>query len=177
MKAPRPKSIELGGLLPFVALAMFAFPAAQAQTPASGASVDCPPRASRAAPKCEPTTTQTVFELETKLDVSLEIPEAKSLQCEAAIEVEYTQRNTVAGVTGTIDTKDCAASSGEYKVVVSVRNEALELTTLEFVETWQRLDAEPVIFRKDYPLGDDVDLVRVRTRPVRCTCAEAPPPP
>ena len=176
MKAPRSKPIELAGLLLWVVLEALASPAAQAQTTVIGTSVECPPRASRAAPKCEPTPTQTVFELETKIDVTLELPEQKMLQCATAIEVEYSQRNTVAGVTGTIDTKDCAAASGEYKVVVSVRNEALELTTLEFVETWQRLDAQPVIFKKDYPLGDDVDLVRVRTRPVRCTCAEAPQP-
>jgi hypothetical protein len=138
--------------------------------------VECPPRASRAAPKCEPTPTQTKFELETKIDVVLELPEQKMLQCAAAIEVEYSQRNTVAGVTGTIDTKDCAAASGEYRVVVSVRNEALELTTLEFEETWQRLDAQPVIFKKDYPIGDGVELVRVRARPVSCTCAGSPQP-
>jgi len=176
MTARRPKPGELAGPLLWAALAALGSPAVQAQTTVTGTSVDCPPRASRAAPKCEPTPTQTTFELETKIDVTLELPEQKMLQCAAAIEVEYSQRNTVAGVTGTIDTKECAAASGEYKVVVSVRNDALELTTLEFVETWQRLDAEPVIFKKDYPLGDDVDLVRVRTRPVRCTCAEPPQP-
>lgn len=167
------RRICLAGLL---LSAVLASPAAQAQTTVTGTSVECPPRASRAAPKCEPTPTQTKFELETKIDVVLELPEQKMLQCAAAIEVEYSQRNTVAGVTGTIDTKDCAAASGEYRVVVSVRNEALELTTLEFEETWQRLDAQPVIFKKDYPIGDGVELVRVRARPVSCTCAGSPQP-
>lgn len=174
---PRARAVDLAWLLTSLALAALAFPAAQAQTTVIGTSVECPPRASRAAPKCEPTPTQTKFELETKIDVTLELPEQKVLQCAAAIEVEYSQHNTAAGVLATIDTKDCAAASGEYKVVVSVRNEALELTTLEFVETWQRLDAQPVILKKDYPIGGDVDLVRVRTRPLSCTCAESPAPP
>jgi len=176
MKAPRP--IELAGLLLWAALEVLASSAAQAQATAPVPRADCPPpSASRAAPKCEPTPMQTKFELETKIDVTLELPEQRMLQCSALIEVEYSQRDTVAGVTGTIDTKDCAAANGEYKVVVSVRNEALELTTLEFVETWQRLDAQPVIFEKDFPIGDDVDLLRVRTRSVNCACAESPPQP
>jgi hypothetical protein len=176
MNAPR--RIGLASLLVWASLEVLGSPAAHAQLQAPVPSVDCPPpSASRAAPKCEPTPTQTKFELETKLDVTLELPEQKMLQCSAAIEVEYSQRDTVAGVALAIDTKDCAAASGEYKVIVSVRNEALELTTLEFAETWQRLDVQPVIFKKDYPIGENVDLVRVRTRGVSCTCAESPVPP
>ncbi|HEY9183655.1 MAG TPA: hypothetical protein VIQ99_10670 [Gammaproteobacteria bacterium] len=169
----RARPVDLGCLLLTLAAAV-ALPAAQAQAPASGGSAGCIPRASRAAPSCEPT--QTVIELETKIDITLELPDAKLLQCAAAIEIEYWQRDTVVGVAATVDTKDCAASSGEYTVAVIVRDEELELTTLQFSETWQRLDAQPVTFEKDYPIGADVDLVRVRARPVRCTCAEVPQP-
>ena len=67
----------------------------------------------------------------------------------------------------------CAASSGEYKLVVSVRgNHGLQ--TLEFVESWQRQDDQPVKFSAAYPIGADVDLVRVRAVQRKCTCADEP---
>lgn len=41
---------------------------------------------------------------------------------QARISIEYTQRNTMANVTGTIENEDCGASSGGYTVAVGIDN-------------------------------------------------------
>jgi hypothetical protein len=48
------------------------------------------------------------------------------------------------------------------------------LKTLEFVESWRRDDDQPVKFSADYEIGENVDLVRARSRQLRCTCADTP---
>ena len=45
---------------------------------------------------------------------------------------------------------------------------------LRFEETWQRDNDQPVIIEKRYPIGDDVELKRIRIRKVACACSEAP---
>jgi hypothetical protein len=106
--------------------------------------------------------------------LTFEPPTLQSTQCAAMIELSYFQRNTIARVTGKIENKVCAASGGEYTLAVNVRDANGEIKTLEFVETWQRLDDKTVEFAKDYPIGENVDLTSVRSRRLRCTCAEAP---
>ena len=63
------------------------------------------------------------------------------------------------------------------RLTVSVRDENRELKTLEFVEAWQRKDDQPVKFNVSYPIGDNVDLVSVRARQLRCTCDDLPEEP
>lgn len=145
--------------------------AAQSSTPGGGRSAACIPRASRAVPSCDSTTTSS--ETEKELKFSLELPAAKLLQCATTVEVEYTQRDTSVSVEGTLDHKDCAASTGEYRLTVSVRDTSGELKRLEFVESWRRADDQPVAFKAEYPIGENVDLVSVRARQLRCTCADA----
>ena len=83
-------------------------------------SPGCLPRATRAKPSCDPK--QVVVRLpEHEIDASVELPALKGVQCAATIEVAYTQRDSTVGVEGTIAHDACAASSGDYKVVVSVR--------------------------------------------------------
>ena len=120
---------------------------------------------SRARAACEPT--EVVVATETEVNFTVELPPVKSAQCAATIEIEYTQRDTLVSVEGTIDHQDCAASNGEQRLTVNVRDENRELKTLEFVEAWQRKDDQPVEFKVSYPIGDNVDLVSVR----RATCA------
>jgi hypothetical protein len=96
------------------------------------------------------------------------------VQCAATVEVTYTQRDSVVGVEGTIANNVCGASSGDYKLLVSVRNEGRELQTLEFFESWQRQDDQPVKISGSYPIGQNVELVRVRPVQLRCTCADVP---
>ncbi len=121
-----------------------------------------------------PPSQQGVFRTEKEVEFSLELPPTKIVQCAATIDVSYTQRDSTVGVEGTIAHTVCGASSGDYKLVVSVRNENRELQTLEFLESWQRQDDQPVKFSGAYPIGENVDLVRVRPVLLRCTCADVP---
>ena len=40
----------------------------------------------------------------------------------------------------------------------------------DFAETWERSDAEPVVIEKDYFVAENIDITRVRTRDLECTC-------
>ena len=176
MKAPYSKRINAVRVVAF--LIAVAAPLAAAQNPLPNErspqrSSNCLPRATRAKPSCDPK--QVVVRLpEHEIDASVEFAPLKGVQCAATIEVAYTQRDSTVGVEGTIAHNTCAASSGDYKVVVSVRGENRELQTLEFFESWQRQDEQPVKFSATYPIGENVDVVRVRTVQLRCTCADAP---
>jgi hypothetical protein len=121
---------------------------------------------------CEETIT---LRGETPLSVTTMLNAPKNVYCAATYSVEYTQKDAKVGVAGVIENKDCAASSGEYKVLVRVRDETGEVKALDFLGSWQRDDDEPVKFNEDYPIGNNVDLVNLRVVQVRCTCGEAPP--
>jgi hypothetical protein len=97
------------------------------------------------------------------------------LQCEATTRTEYQQRNNVARVTGTVSVTSCPAGSvGTFDVVARVRDDSGEIKPIEFVEKWQRDDKGDSPFNGDYPIGDNVELINVRVRNLKCTCAEAP---
>jgi hypothetical protein len=132
---------------------------------------DCGPRAphTRRAP-CD----EVSVRVETPITVTATLQPPKSSYCAATYDIKYTQKNTNVGVEGVIENKDCAASDGEYKLLVRVRDETGEVKTLDFLESWSRMDDQPVKFGGDYPIGNNVDLVSVRTAQVRCTCADAP---
>ena len=151
-------------------------PSATAQNPLAPRSAErspgCLPRATRAKPSCDPV--EVVVSVEKEVTFALDLPPAKLVQCAAAIEVTYTQRDTMASVEGTVENKECGPSSGDFKLVVSIRNDDQELTRVEFVESWQREDDQPVRFTGTYPIGENVDLVRVRPVHLRCTCADTP---
>lgn len=136
-------------------------------------SAGCLPRASRAKKSCDPT--QIVVRSENEIKFSLELPPRETAQCAVSVEVSYTQRGAAVSVEGSIENKDCGASSGEYDLVISVRDESRELKTLEFSESWQRQDDQSVKFSGVYPIGENVDLVRVRPVRLRCTCTDTPP--
>jgi hypothetical protein len=94
--------------------------------------------------------------------------------CGATINTLSEQRNTLARVKGTIEVADCKACSGDYIIVVRVRDETGETKTLEFEGSWQRMDDQAVKFTADYPIGDNVDLLGVRPKSVHCVCADVP---
>jgi hypothetical protein len=177
----RPKLSRISARINAVRVVAFliavAAPLAAAQNPLSNErsihrSPGCLPRATRTRESCDPK--EVVVRIEKELGVSLELPPMKVVQCAATIEVAFTQRDSAVGVEGTIANNVCGASSGDYKLVVRVRNESLELQTLEFFESWQRQDDQPVKFSAAYPIGENVDLVRVRPVQLRCTCADVP---
>jgi hypothetical protein len=130
----------------------------------------CIPRATRAAPSCDPVTTVAHVEKQQTFVVDLPKPDIK--YCAAAIGVEYTQRNTLVRVVSTIENADCAASSGEYEVSVRVRDANLDVKKLDFTEPWQRNDAKSMTFAHDYPIGTNVDVLSVHGHSLECRCAD-----
>ena len=94
-------------------------------------------------------------------------------RCRASLEFTFIQKNTVAAVDATVSNPDCGASSGEYTMLVRFRDESNELQSLEYPETWQRDDDLAVETHRDYFIGDNVDLVSVRSRKMRCICVNS----
>lgn len=115
---------------------------------------------------------QTVLRVEREVTTFNETVELKSRQCATEISVEYFQRDTIARVNGLIENESCAASNGEYIVAVRIKDEDGELQTFEFRESWQRDDDQAVDFTADYAIGENVELIWLRSRSLRCTCSE-----
>jgi hypothetical protein len=102
-------------------------------------------------------------------------PESPAAVCEASTLTEYSQRNNVALVSGTVSLSGCpAGTTGGFTVVARVRNDAGETNAIEFDETWQRVDAQDHKFESEYPIGENVFLSSVRVRNLTCSCANAP---
>lgn len=90
--------------------------------------------------------------------------------CAAKLSMQYWQKGSEAEVESTLSNADCGPSAGEYRLLVRYRDGDGELHTDEYKESWRRSDAEPLVIRKLYPIGDDVDLVRVLSRGLSCYC-------
>ena len=105
---------------------------------------------------------------------SLELPALPGVQCEATAETTYSQRNTVARAETTIEVPECTKASGEMSMVVRIRDASGETRWLDFDEAWQRSDDQDVHLTADYPIGENVELMSVRPRGLRCSCADAP---
>jgi hypothetical protein len=111
--------------------------------------------------------------LDGDLTVVIEAP-TQGPQCEASTLTEYQQRNNAARVTGTVSLSMCpAGTTGSFTLVARVRDDAGEIKPIEFNETWTRADAGDHTFNTDYPIGDNVELMSVRVRNLKCTCAAA----
>ncbi len=106
-----------------------------------------------------------------KYIVKLETTQHKQY-CQASASIEYIQNNDVASVSGEIENQDCEASSGTYTMNVRFRDQNGEVHDLNFDETWQRDDDQSILFNREYSIGKNVDLIRVRTRRMKCVCAK-----
>jgi hypothetical protein len=115
---------------------------------------------------------QTVLRVERELTILKEAVELESRQCAAILTVEYFQRDTIARVHGEIGNETCAASNGNYEIEARVKHENGEAETLVFTESWQRDDDQTIEFTADYPIGDNVELTRLRSRGLHCTCSD-----
>jgi len=91
--------------------------------------------------------------------------------CMANLEVEYYQKDSIAHVETELNNDNCAASSGSYVIQIRYKDAAGEHQTKDFEESWERSDAEPVVLAKDYFVADNIDILRVRSRKLNCTCA------
>ena len=119
-------------------------------------------------PQQERMTLETDMEFRHK--VTLEAPKKTSV-CSARVEIEYSQRNTVAEAEGTIHTEDCEAASGVYTIAARYKDENGEIRNIESEKTWSRTDDRPVHFSDQLTIGENVDLIRVRARKIKCECA------
>lgn len=90
--------------------------------------------------------------------------------CKAAIEIEYYQKGSSAHVESSLTNDDCDASSGTYVIQIRYRGADRQTQSKDFPETWERLDSNPVVVEKDYFVADDIDILRVRSRKLNCTC-------
>ena len=99
--------------------------------------------------------------------------ESNSGMCQATAAVDYFQRGVEAQVETSIDTEDCDVAKGNYVVKLTIRADGdKEAQVLNFEESWERTDGTPVESMRRYPIGDDVDLVRVKIRKLTCTCTD-----
>ena len=108
-------------------------------------------------------------EYEKKVGVTLEY-EQKG--CAATLGLEYYQRGTDAHVISTLENEQCAASSGSYVLRIRYRPDEGEMGEVEFAETWSRDDDADVVVEKDYFVGEDLDIRRVSSAKLKCTCTE-----
>ena len=107
--------------------------------------------------------------------VKLTMTPPESRHCQAQLHISYLQKNDVASVESTLNNEDCSSSSGSYIVSVRIRDENNETSNIEYDETWQREDSQPIVIRKEYFAGENLDIIRVRTKKLRCTCTDEVP--
>ncbi len=91
--------------------------------------------------------------------------------CKAELEIEYYQKGSSVHVESTLTNADCGASSGSYVIQVRYRGADRQTRSKDFAESWTRTDTVPVQVEKDYFIADDIDIIRVRSRKLNCTCA------
>lgn len=91
--------------------------------------------------------------------------------CKAELEIEYYQKGSSVHVESTLTNADCGASSGSYVIQVRYRGADRQTRSKDFAESWRRTDTAPVLDVKDYYIADDVDIIRVRSRKLDCSCA------
>ena len=118
-------------------------------------------------------------EAEIRHTMELEPPAADNA-CKAVLELEYYQRGHEVRVNSTLTNPDCGASSGTYSIEVRLRDDDGNTSSKKFDESWTRDDDEPITLSRDYPVGDGIDVLRVRPRKLRCECTveeAAPEPP
>jgi hypothetical protein len=125
---------------------------------------------------CEPEARETV-RTEHEVSVRVAAPAPSGPQCEASALTEYSQRDTMARIQGSISIANCpAGSTGKFTVVARVRDERGETELIEFNKEWQRDDTEDHKFNSDFEIGENVELVSVRLRSLDCTCAATAAP-
>jgi len=115
--------------------------------------------------------TRKQYEIRYKMTISTTPPAEQT--CAAQISFTYLQKYSVAVVDSTIENTECDASSGDYTVLVRFRDENNEIQSQEYRETWSRDDNQAVDSRKEYFIGDNVDLITVRSKKLRCVCDNA----
>ena len=120
-------------------------------------------------------STKIEAHLEKKYTVKLELTPPPTRRCHVRVTMDYLQKNDVAKVDSMLENEDCAASSGSYTVSIRYRDQNNEQQRVEYDETWEREDDQPLTITKDYFAGKNVDITRVQPKNLTCLCAEELP--
>lgn len=103
--------------------------------------------------------------------------EVTSHDCTATVSINYFQRGHEAQVKMIVDNAFCPASEGSFIIEATTRKDGADnAEKLTFPETWQRDDDAAVEMTKRYPIGDNVDLLRIRVRKLTCSCIASAEP-
>lgn len=111
---------------------------------------------------------------EKQYTMKLETSPATKKYCHVSVNIDYLRKNTDVIVNMALDNPDCAASSGSYAVAVKFRDENNNSQTVEYEETWQREDDQPLQKRQSYYVGENVDVINARVKRPSCVCAAIP---
>ena len=111
--------------------------------------------------------------IENEITTSFSIPEIKIIPCQATISLGYYQRNTLARVETSIENKSCIVGAGSLEINATVRDENGNTATLAFPEQWQQNGDTKMEFVRDYPIGENVELLRVRSSKIKCDCSQS----
>ena len=117
-------------------------------------------------------TTRIEARVEKPYTVTLEAKPHEVFRCKVNVTVDYLQKNDVVHVESVVTNNDCGASSGTYVIAIRYIDENQDSREIEFQESWQRTDDQPVTYVNEYPIGNNVDLRRVRAKKLSCTCVE-----
>jgi hypothetical protein len=107
-------------------------------------------------------------EFERQVPVTLEYDQGG---CAATLSLEYYQKGTDAHVISTLRNTQCAASYGTYTIRIKFRPDEGEPGEVQFEETWSRDDDADIVTEKDYYVGDALEVRRVSSSKLKCTCA------
>lgn len=111
---------------------------------------------------------------EKQYTMKLEVSPATKKYCHVSVNIDYLQKNSDVIVNMALDNPDCAASSGSYAVAVRFRDENNNSQTVEYEETWQREDDQPLQKRQSYYVGENVDVINARVKRPNCVCTATP---
>ena len=92
---------------------------------------------------------------------SQEQPSEALRGCTAWVDLEYYQKNTHVYV----------KSSGSYVIRIRYLPDEGEPDEIEFKETWSRDDDADIVTEKEYYVGENLEVRRVRSSKLKCVCA------
>lgn len=107
---------------------------------------------------------------EADITTTIRLQEMKTDACEATLEVMYYQKGPSVHVETELKNEYCDASSGSYELQVRFRDSNGQIQRKSFEETWERDDAEPVLRTREYVVAENIDVLKVQPRKLRCTC-------
>ena len=120
--------------------------------------------------KRDPDADTARFILEQEIPTKMQLPDIEFNSCQAAITLQYHQRNTLARVESTVENESCKSATGEYALLVNILDENGASRNLSFSETWEQKDDSVLKFSRDYPIGENVTLKRIVAQGIRCEC-------